>query len=392
MSSSQSTDRSSSRRVSARRGLRAAAAAAVTALTLVSATACGPDETKSPPPAASSPAAVSPSASKAGLPGGLPSLADLKKWKFDDWDNWAKQHVITPAAKGFWDLAKMLQAKPPQAPVAPSQPPSDPGAGGNDPLPGTIAATPVAHPYTKNGVDGKIFFDKADGKHYVCSGTVVSDPAHPGKSNLVWTAGHCVHGGKDGGPAQNVIFVPEFNSSGAVSKGKQATADQVAPLGAWPGVAATSSPEWVAEGGETGSSASQYDFGIIKVANPDGAAKSLEEAVGGSVPVWFNAPRDQLSITAYGYPAAPPFDGAELEQCNSGKPARLSFDATRPAMLTIGCTMTGGSSGGGWFSAHDGKPALVSNVSIGPAGAGSWQAGPYLDDVAQSAFNYISKK
>ncbi|MDH6113080.1 V8-like Glu-specific endopeptidase [Kitasatospora sp. MAP12-15] len=378
--------------VSKNRTARVAAAGAVAGLTLLAATACGPDDTPSPPPSsAPAPASAAPSATTAGLPAGLPSLDVLKKWKLTDWDKWAKQHVMTPATKGFWDLQKMLQAQP-TAPVGPAQPPSAPSAGANDPLPSAIPATAVAHPYNQDRVDGKIFFDKADGKHYVCSGTVVSDPAHPGKSNLVWTAGHCVTGGQDGQTARNVTFVPAFNSSGAVSKGKKSTPDQYAPFGAWPAQKAITSPQWQAEGTETGSAANQYDFAIIKVSNPDGGAKSLEETVGGSVPVLFNAPRAQLSLTAIGYPAAAPFDGTELEKCDSGKPSQLSFDAGRPAMYTIGCTMTGGSSGGGWFATEGGKTYLVSNTSIGPADTASWLAGPYLDEVAAGAFDYISKQ
>lgn len=47
-------------------------------------------------------------------------------------------------------------------------------------------------------------------------------------------------------------------------------------------------------------------------------------------------------------------------------------------MYRIGCSMTAGSSGGGWIAAgQDGKPALVSNTSIGPVTTG-WLAGPRL--------------
>ncbi|GAB2737565.1 trypsin-like serine peptidase [Kitasatospora kifunensis] len=374
---------------------RTAAAGAAGVLTLFAATACGPDETPKAAPSAPAPTSAAPvtpsadaSAGTSGLPGGLPSLADLKKWKFQDWDNWAKQHVITPAAKGFWDLQKVLQAKPAD-PVAPPQQPTD---GGNDPLPSAIQANALAHPYSQNPVDGKLFFDIGPSQHAVCSATVISDPQHPGKSNLIWTAGHCLTSGKTGQQYKNIAFVPAFNSSGAVSHGKQAgSASQFAPFGVWDATAAISSPQWTAEGGETGSAASQYDFAIMKVANPDAGGKSLEEMVGGSVPVWFNAPRDQLKITAVGYPAAPPFDGMEMERCAAGQPSRLSFDPSRPAMEVIGCSMTAGSSGGGWFAVKDGKPALVSNTSIGPEQSG-WLAGPYLDDVAQSALDYISKK
>ncbi|WP_051969905.1 trypsin-like serine peptidase [Kitasatospora azatica] len=373
------------------RSLASAAAGVTAALTLFTATACGPDETEKPPPAPSSAAAVaspSASASKAGLPAGLPSLDDLKKWKFEDWDNWAKQHVVTPAAKGFWDLEKLLQAKP-KDPVSPKQPPTDDG---NDPLPSAIQAKPMTHPYAQYPVDGKVFFDIAANQHAVCSATVISDPQHPGKSNLVWTAGHCLTSGKTNQQYSNIAFVPSFNSSGAVSGGKRAKAEsEYAPYGVWDATMAITSPQWSAEGGEYGSAASQYDFAILKVENQNGGGKSLEETVGGSVPVWFNAPRDQLKITAIGYPSAKPFDGMEMERCEAGKPSRLSFDKTRPPMQVIGCTMTAGSSGGGWFAVKDGKPALVSNTSIGPEDS-TWLAGPYLDDVAANALSYIAKK
>ncbi|WP_327067008.1 trypsin-like serine peptidase [Kitasatospora sp. NBC_01302] len=372
---------------------RATTTAAAAALTLFAATACG-SSGSSPKAAPSAPApapatASAASASPSGLLGSLPSLSDLKKWNAHDWDTWAKQqHVLTQAVKGFWDLQKMLQAKPAD-PVAPPQQPTD---GGNDPLPSAIQAQAIAHPYSQNPVDGKVFFDIGPDKHAVCSATVISDPQHPGKSNLIWTAGHCLTSGKTGQQYSNIAFVPAFNSSGEVSHGRQPTdKSQFAPFGVWDVSAAITSPQWTAEGGETGSAASQYDFAVMKVANPDGNGKSLEETVGGSVPVWFNAPRDQLKITAVGYPSAAPFDGMEMERCNGGQPSRLSFDASRPAMEVIGCTMTAGSSGGGWFAVKDGKPALVSNTSIGPEESG-WLAGPYLDDVAKSALDYISKK
>ncbi|MFI6446732.1 trypsin-like serine peptidase [Kitasatospora sp. NPDC050543] len=386
---------------------RAALGASVAALTLVAATGCGPDNSSQdiadPAPAttAATTATATPAASaSATKPGGpipqLPSLDELKKWKFDDWDKWAQKNIITPAVKGYWDIQRMLNAKPPaQAPVTPpsptAKPSTKPGDDGNDPMPTPIDAKAEAHPYTKQlHVDGKIFFE-ANGKDYVCSGTVISDPAHPGKSNLVWTAGHCAHDGKGAGFHQNIVFAPAFNSTATLSGGKKGTIEQAEPYGEWGTVDAVTSPQWSAEADiHTPNSAAHYDFAILKVANPAAGGKSLEETVGGSVPVWFNAPREQVSITAYGFPAGKPYDGAELERCDSGKPSRFSMDPARPSMYAIGCTSTGGSSGGGWFSNRDGKPALVSNTSVG--NDAGWQTGPYLDDVAAHALDYLSKK
>ncbi|MQS15933.1 hypothetical protein F7Q99_27680 [Streptomyces kaniharaensis] len=277
------------------------------------------------------------------------------------------------------------------------------GDDGNDPEPATVNARAVPHPYAKNmAVHGKLVFD-APGtaskgpddptRHFSCSGTVVADPAHPGKSNLAWTAGHCVHGGKGSTANMNIIFIPGFNTSGAVSGRKGADGSQWAPYGLWDGADYVTSPQWKAEGAEFEAEAAQYDFGIVRVKPQNDTGKSLEETVGGAVPVWFNAPREQLDITEYGYPSAPPFDGAELERCESGKPARRSYDRTRPPMLTLGCTMTQGSSGGGWLVMKDGKPALVSNVSIGQHDREPrWQAGLYLEGEAEGLYNFIAKK
>ncbi|MGW4892323.1 hypothetical protein ACWEQL_08655 [Kitasatospora sp. NPDC004240] len=444
-----STSGSTARRT--KRTARAALGASVLTLSLLATSACGPENNSDDAAGPGGPAAAGPNL---GLPA---NLEDLKKWKFEDWEKWAKDYALPAAAKGFWTLEKLLQAKPdeplpPPAPKpptgqppatqapgtpapgskAPTQPapkpsstqkpatqapsqapatqapatqapatqaPAQPGDDGNDELPKTVNAQPLPHPYTKVAMHGKLFADapgtganQAGGlNHNQCSATVVADPAHPGKSNLVWTAGHCVHQGKGGNFYSNITFIPAFNSNGSLSKGKDADESQYAPYGVWPATQAVTSPQWKAEGGKTGDAATHYDFAIIRVQPP--AGKSLEEAVGGAVPVWFNAPRDQLSISEYGYPAAPPYDGMELNRCESGRPVRLSYEPSRPPMLAIGCTMTGGSSGGGWLAVKDGKPALVSNVSVGKhTGEPKFQAGPYLDDVAKGAYDFIAKK
>ncbi|WP_327676094.1 trypsin-like serine peptidase [Kitasatospora sp. NBC_00458] len=380
------------------RARRAALGASVVALTVVVATACGPEN--SDPVAAPTPAVTAGSTDKPGAaPIKLPSVDELKKWGFDDWDKWAQQNVITPAVKGYWDLQKILKAKPykpgpgTQPTAQPTQPPAQPPGGGNDPQPKPVEMKPEPHPFAKpQHVNGKLFFQKGSDE-YVCSGTVVSDPANPGKSNLVWTASHCLHGGKGGKYHTNITFAPAFNSSGALTGGKQGSLAQAEPYGEWGAVAGMISPQWAGEADpENGGPWSQYDFGILKVANPDGSGKSLEEVVGGSVPIWFNAPREQItSVTTYGYPAGKPFDGMELEHCEAGKPARRTIDPARPTMLMTGCNGTGGDSGGGWFATKDGKQVLVSDTSIGGFD-NTWEAGPYLDDVAQHALDYFSKK
>lgn len=326
-----------------------------------------------------------------GLLAGLPRTWDeLRHWTSADWDAWASKHVFrNPVVRDLWNPDRMDAARP-QQPAPPADPPPV-GDNGTEPDPAPVAAVPVGRPYTQYPASGKVFSTAPGGGIGQCSATVVADPAHPGRSNLVWTAAHCVHEGKGGDWFKNLIFVPAYNSSGAASGGRRAKPAEVAPLGQWWADKVVTSPLWTVEGGHSGDAANQYDFAVLRVHNPDGGGKSLEETIGTAVPVWFDAPRESLSVSAWGYPAVKPFTGQELDRCDGGHPARLSFDAARPAMLTIGCTMTAGASGGGWFATMpDGRQALVSNTSIGTS-ARTTLSGPYLEGVARQALDYIGR-
>ncbi|WP_367320412.1 serine protease [Streptomyces sp. HUAS ZL42] len=325
---------------------------------------------------------------------------DIDKWKNGAWKNWDKddwlreaQDFINPIIEDLWDPDRMRDAEDPDRGVDDSDLSGDQGV--TDPTPDPVDAKAVPATYHANAPEaGKVFFDSPEGT-MVCSATVVEDPAHPGKSNLVWTAGHCVHAGKNGGWYRNIAFVPSYNDSGKpVAELENVAKEEVAPYGVWWGDWAQTSDQWIEQGGQTGGDGASYDFAVIHVTPEKGGnGKSLEETVGSALPVDFKAPSvpKVKSITATGYPAAAPFDGQKLYQCKD-KPGRLSLNESDPTMYRIGCTMTGGSSGGGWVATgSDGKPALVSNTSIGPVRAG-WLAGPRLGDVAKGVYDSVSKK
>ncbi|UQA93477.1 trypsin-like serine peptidase [Streptomyces halobius] len=374
-----------------------AVAAALAALLAVTATACGPSDDNA------SAAPDSSAADKDGgglkLPKGVPtSIDDLKKWKdggWQDWDNWARKasDFANPIIKDHWKPDRLAQAK-----AAPDVSVNATGAGSEypatDPEPRAIRAEQVARPYHKHMAPvGKIFFDSPKGPK-VCSGTIVEDPAHPGKSNLVWTAGHCVHSGKRGGWMRNIVFVPSFNDYGVpMSRVDRTPAQQVTPYGRFWADWITTSGEWIDMGSEeTGNGGSAYDFAVLHVKPENGGTKSLQETVGAAARVWFNAPSaDRISsLDAFGYPAAPPYDGARMMNCPA-RPGRLTMEQGTPAMHRIGCTMTGGTSGGGWFVNRGGKLTLVSNTSIS-SNAHTWLAGPHLGPEAERVFNGISRK
>ncbi|MDX3645786.1 hypothetical protein [Streptomyces sp. MB09-02B] len=325
---------------------------------------------------------------------------DLDKWRGGAWKNWDKddwlreaEDYVNPIIKDLWDPDRMRDAEEPEKEVDEGDLTGDQGV--TDPAPEAIDAKAVAAQYHANVPEaGKVFFDAPEGT-MVCSATVVQDPANPGKSNLVWTAGHCVHAGKSGGWYRNIAFVPSYNDSALAASGLQtATKEEVAPYGVWWGDWAQTSDQWIEQGGQTGGDGAPYDFAVIHVTPEEGSGgKSLEEMVGSALPVDFDAPPvpQVESITATGYPAGAPYDGETMYQCTD-KPGRLSLVEADPTMYRIGCSMTGGSSGGGWVATgSDGEPALVSNTSIGPVSAG-WLAGPRLGEEAEGVYRAVSDK
>lgn len=325
---------------------------------------------------------------------------DLDKWRGGAWKNWDKddwlreaEDYVNPIIKDLWDPDRMRDAEEPEKEVDEGDLTGDQGV--TDPTPESIDAKAVSAQYHANVPEaGKVFFDAPEGT-MVCSATVVQDPANPGKSNLVWTAGHCVHAGKSGGWYRNIAFVPSYNDSAmAASELKTATKEEVAPYGVWWGDWAQTSDQWIEQGGQTGGDGAPYDFAVIHVTPEEGSGgKSLEEMVGSALPVDFDAPAVQQveSITATGYPAGAPYDGETMYQCTD-KPGRFSLVESDPTMYRIGCSMTGGSSGGGWVATgSDGEPALVSNTSIGPVSAG-WLAGPRLGKEAEGVYQAVSDK
>ncbi|MEU0279884.1 hypothetical protein [Streptomyces sp. NPDC006195] len=380
------------------------ASAAMAAALALTATACGPEEDNATGQA--SDAATASSDGKIQIPDELKDRLkergfDMDKWRNGEWKNWDKdtwlreaKDYINPIIEGLWDPDRMRDAeKPPEKAVEEQDISGD--AGVTDPTPDPVTAQAVNAPYRENAAEaGKLFFDGPEGS-MVCSATVVEDPAHPGKSNLVWTAGHCVHAGKTGGWYRNLAFVPSYNNDGlSTADLETAPKERIAPEGVWWADWAQTSEQWISQGASSGGQGAPYDFAVIHVTpEKGGTGKSLEETVGSALPVEFNAPATPQidAMTATGYPAAPPFDGQKLFQCQD-KPGRLSLTADDPTMYRVGCTMTGGSSGGGWVAnGADGTSALVSNTSIGPVTAG-WLAGPRLGDVAKGVYDGVSEK
>jgi hypothetical protein len=322
---------------------------------------------------------------------------DVDDWKDGEWKNWDKDKwlseaadFVNPVIEGLWKPERMKSAEDPAKTISAKDASADQGV--SDPAPSPVDATREKTPYHESAAPvGKVFFDSPQGS-MVCSGTVVKDPRNPGKSNLVWTAGHCVHAGGGGGWYRNIAFVPAYNDLGKTeAELGTATQQEIAPYGQYWADWASTSNEWIQGGSESGGAGAAYDYAVLHV-KPESGSKSLEETVGTALDVDFSTPAaaDSGAMGAWGYPAAPPYNGLIMHKCVD-RPGRLSLSPNLPTMYRIGCTMTGGSSGGGWFRVINGTTKLVSNTSIGPAD-NTWLAGPQLGKGAEAIYDQMSEE
>jgi V8-like Glu-specific endopeptidase len=183
-----------------------------------------------------------------------------------------------------------------------------------------------ASAYPLSSTVGKLFMTNAYGQNMVCSGTSVISA----NKSVVDTAGHCLYW--NGSWVHNVIFCPLYDS-GPSQYGCWAARDLEAPA------------DWI----DATPNDYHHDMGMAIVSpNSEGL---LTNIVGGAG--WaYNQPTNQ-SYSAYGYPAAPPFDGQTKQSCENG--TGQSWKHGGGEVISIPCDMTGGSSGGPWFVQINGK-------------------------------------
>ncbi|OLT45132.1 peptidase [Saccharomonospora sp. CUA-673] len=206
---------------------------------------------------------------------------------------------------------------------------------------------------------GRVFF-QMDGQDASCSGNVVDSP----NGSVVMTAGHCVY--YQGGWHTDFVFVPGYDNGDA-------------PYGEWAAEKTMAPPEW--ESGED----MNHDVGIAVVEEKDGA--TIADTVG-STEIAFNGERGR-DMHAFGYPAAAPYDGSTLTYCAGG----TFTDPLLTDDYGMRCDMTGGSSGGPWFSSFDpetGTGVQESVNSFGYVFLPNVMFGPYFGDQAQALYEEAS--
>ncbi|WP_328296521.1 peptidase [Streptomyces sp. NBC_00435] len=251
--------------------------------------------------------------------------------------------LVSRAARTVWDAVMPTVIGPTRAPASSAVP--FPQTGG---------------PWTGGGAvvrtSGRVFFT-FQGRTASCSGDSVTSQ----NGSTVITAGHCVK--YQGRWHTDWVFVPAYDNGSA-------------PYGQWRATRTFSTDQWVAN------EDIDYDVGLAVVAPLNGRKLS---SVVGAQGVLFNGGYDKATY-AFGFPAAAPYDGTRLIHCggDSGRDLLLSNDHS------LGCDMTGGSSGGPWFQNFDeatGTGLQVSVNSFGYAFLPNRMFGPYFGPEAKAAYD-----
>ncbi|MER7758359.1 peptidase [Streptomyces sp. NPDC097619] len=272
--------------------------------------------------------------------------------------------------KGFWTAERMRSATPLDLTLAPGTRLKAPvSAARPTAVPPTPAAptgvSPTAFPqaggaWTGGGAvvrtSGRVFFT-FQGRTASCSGDSVTSQ----NGSTVLTAGHCVK--YQGAWHTNWVFVPAYANGNA-------------PYGQWSATQTFATDQWAA------SEDINYDVGLAVVAPLNG--QKLSQVVGAQG-VLFNGGYNK-AMYAFGFPAAAPYDGSKLVYCsgNSGKDFLLSKDHS------LGCNMTGGSSGGPWFQNFNestGTGLQVSVNSFGYTFLPNRMFGPYFGNEAKAVYD-----
>ncbi|MER6777569.1 MULTISPECIES: peptidase [unclassified Streptomyces] len=273
--------------------------------------------------------------------------------------------------QGFWTAERMRGATPLDVTAAPGTGRAPVAAAAARPtaVAPTAATAAVASPtsfpqaggaWTGGGAvvktSGRVFFTFGD-RTASCSGDSISSA----NGSTVITAGHCVK--YQGTWHTNWIFVPAYENGNA-------------PYGQWSATKTFATDQWAA------SEDMNMDVGLAVVAPLNG--QNLSQVVGAQG-ILFNGGYNK-KMYSFGFPAAAPYDGTKLVYCsgNTGKDFLLTKDHS------LGCNMTGGSSGGPWFQDFNEATGLGTQVSVNSFGytfLPNRMFGPYFGNEAKAAYD-----
>ncbi len=221
---------------------------------------------------------------------------------------------------------------------------------------------------TTDSMTGRIFFVDDKGENRSCSGSTINSNG----KRIVFTAGHCVHGGGSGRTWFDVsrwIFEPAYHNG--------------SPYGTWTAQSLWTKTGWINDANRS------YDVAAAVMQDKDG--KHIVDVVGGQGIRWGSG--YNRAETMLGYPSAAPYNGTKLITC----PGATADDGGFPMLE---CTMTGGASGGPWLDEYGVRNwAYVNGVSSwqfwrdgDQSKVYKWQSPYFSDDTAGSLFNLVKDK
>ena len=273
----------------------------------------------------------------------------------------------------YWTPARMKAAIP--RGLTRANPPHTPAG-----KPGRSSSTVTGATWTKGGIVresvGKVFFTLGS-TNYTCSGSVTED----GRANvsLVLTAAHCAYDETSDDFATNWLFIPDYQSA-------PTRACEDTKYVCWTAEALVVHKGWADEPGFT-DQATRYDFAFA-VVGPGGKSDSdllqLDKVVP-PFPITFTPVSQGTQVYAFGYPAAGKYKGTKLVYCAGP----VGFDAWNDKMTySLPCDMTGGSSGGPWFTDFNDKTGSGTQVSLNSYSYATVKAmyGPKFEDPAKAVY------
>lgn len=221
---------------------------------------------------------------------------------------------------------------------------------------GTVAAPPAAaeaRPWEGGAVDtvGRILWEAGDGRLGMCSGAIVDAP----NGSVVATAAHCVRTAEEPKPPREAWFVPGYDHDAATYR-----------RDGWRVTSYHAPTEWDVTREQA--TILPYDYAFLTVETKNG--RTLQQAHGANR-LAFEPVAEGSEVTAFGYPAARPYDGETLHYC-AGETRVLREGEAAAAnvggLVLEDCDMTAGSSGGPWLTEYDAATesgTLVAVLSVG---------------------------
>jgi V8-like Glu-specific endopeptidase len=225
---------------------------------------------------------------------------------------------------------------------------------------------------------GKVYFEMGT-SGYVCSGTSIGN-SQTGTASLVITAGHCAYDETRKAFATNWLFIPQYDSSPTFTCGNTA-------YGCWTAKALVVHSGYATAGGFNNQAVlHDWAFAVVRGGGKTSTSDLALDATVGTFGTTFSEMSLNTVASAFGYPAAGKYHGNDLTYCQ-GPTTRDANPGTNNYKLA--CNMTGGSSGGPWFSGFDattGSSGTVRSLNSYGYSGQSYMYGPIFNTKTSNTY------